>query len=441
MEAAPAYPVLDPLVGALDLAVALAVAFVGSRRPVTALAALIVIEPFALYRYVGGTTLTLPKAALLGAIAGVLVAAGSQAGKLFAPERHPAGAVLATAIVCFTAATALTYWHAAEHVPVIRETLKWVEYLAVFGLAAGAFALDPDEDAIALALTTIVTIVSLLAIAQLVVFPTSFYPIGERAIVRVAGPLEGPNQLAGYLGLALPMLAAALSFGRAHWTTAVALGLGSLALVLTLSRAGILATALAVTLAIWLGSHNRVRVSAVAAGAAAAGAIVLGIESFWAAHSAAALSHVVSNGEVQRSGGVGRRTQLWRGALALWREHPVFGIGAGNYEGEIGGVVGDPAIRTHANSWYLQSLVEGGIPLIVATAFLAAAAILVFVADARRHWLVGGTLAAGAGFVLHQATDYLVFYPKVGTLWFILLGIGAAAAMLLGSGDLRTETR
>ena len=41
--------------------------------------------------------------------------------------------------------------------------------------------------------------------------------------------------------------------------------------------------------------------------------------------------------------------------------------------------------------------------------------------------LVLGVLCAMAGMALHEVFDYMLFYPKVGLMFWLLLGIGAAA--------------
>ena len=110
----------------------------------------------------------------------------------------------------------------------------------------------------------------------------------------------------------------------------------------------------------------------------------------------------------------------------MWMRHPLLGVGAGNYELELPfyGVLG---VRTHANSWYLQSLAEGGALLFAATLAILATIAAAFAGALRRSpWILGAT-AASLAICLHQITDYLVFFPKVGMTWWLLLGIAAAA--------------
>jgi len=199
--------------------------------------------------------------------------------------------------------------------------------------------------------------------------------------------------------------------------------------VLTFSRAGLFGLIVAiVTLCVVGGARAWPALRPVAIGAVAG----IAGSAWWViyAHTPAVLR--LSLQPSLYAGGVGNRSELWAAAWRMWRTHPLFGVGAGNFELELPryGVFG---VRTHANSWYLQSFAEGGIVLFTATLALVAASIGAFLRRpilARLRdgspWVVAA-LAASLALALHQVVDYLVFYPKVAAAWWLLLGIGAAA--------------
>jgi O-antigen ligase len=125
------------------------------------------------------------------------------------------------------------------------------------------------------------------------------------------------------------------------------------------------------------------------------------------------------------AGGVGTRSELWHAAWTLWLRHPIFGVGAGNFELEIP-LTGLQGVRTHANSLYLQSLVEGGVFLFSATLWLVYTSIATFAREQLRSPFVLAAFAASIALALHQVIDLLTFYPKVGDEWWIAMGLGAA---------------
>jgi O-antigen ligase len=412
--------------GVLDVAlyalVLVAVALVTRRRPAYGVAGLIALVPFAFYRDVGHTTITLSKVALLGAIAGLaLRGAGIDA------LRRPAAARIVLAGLLVVAATALSIAHAEFAEPALRETLKACEYVALFATVVTAARADPSERPIRIAFAASLALVALLALAQELGGAPSGLWFAGHAIPRIAGPLEGPNQLAGYLGLALPVVVAFLLRSPTRFERA-AFALGSAALVLTISRAGVAAAIVAIAI-VAVRSPARGRRSALTVGAtgALAGLALLAFWGFAATHSLAGfdlLGRFSTLAEVAQPGSVGDRSQLWAAALVLWHRHPVFGIGAGNFEFELARA-GFPGLRTHANSLYLQALAEGGIVSFAATLALVAVSIVSF-ARRSREPLVVAAFAASVGFALHQIFDLLVFFPKVGELWWILLGLAAA---------------
>jgi O-antigen ligase len=241
--------------------------------------------------------------------------------------------------------------------------------------------------------------------------------INGHQLARIAGPLEGPNQLAGYFDIAIPLIFA-LAIDSPSLLMQAALFLMVLADVLTFSRGGALGAAAGV-LAVAITFRRQIfRPVVFMAMGLLIGEVIIGV----LAHSAA-IFRIWDNAVT--SGGVGTRTNLWRAAIGLWRQHTLFGVGAGNFELEIP-LTGLRGVRTHANSLYLQSLVEGGIPLFAATVWLTYVSIATFAKDRLRSPFVVAAFAASIALGLHQFFDLLVFYPKVGGWWWIVLGLGAA---------------
>lgn len=405
-------------------------ALVTRRRPALGVAALIVADPFALYRDVGDTTLTLPKVALVALLAGLFSRADARRRLIDAAgSRRARPLLLSAAFVALC--TALSIFQAEHRLPAVRETLKALEYLVLFVSVLVAMRVDPRESVVRIALAATLAAVTVAALSQEVLGAPSGFWFFNHPIPRIAGPLEGPNQLSGYLGIMLPVVAAFALLRRTSRAEILLLGLATMALVLTLSRAGTASAVLALVIVLVLAPSPRRRavVGTLMIGAAA-GLFVLVLYG-----STSLLARFSSVAEVERSGGVGTRGQLWHAAWQLWRQHPWLGIGAGNFELEISRV-GPAGIRTHANSLYLQSLVEGGAPLLAATLATVAASVLTFARGPLREPLVLGALAASVGLAAHQVFDLLVFYPKVGGMWWIVLGLGVAQL----AGASRTDT-
>jgi hypothetical protein len=71
----------------------------------------------------------------------------------------------------------------------------------------------------------------------------------------------------------------------------------------------------------------------------------------------------------------------------------------------------------------LQTAAEQGIIGVMAfTAFIGIALAYSF-KTWRSDWLVRGFVCGSALFLLHQIVDDLMFFPKVASMWWIVLGI------------------
>lgn len=403
-----------------------AVAVATRRRPAYGVAALIALVPFAFYRDIGMTTITFPKVALLATVAG-LVARRCDARAL----REPVTRTLVLCATAVAAATALSIAQAAHPAAAVRETGKSIEYLLIFATVAIAARTDPDDTPVRFAFAATSLVVSVLSILEVVTGAPSGFWMREHAIPRVAGPLEGPNQLSAYLSITLCVVAAFAIARKPLAAERFALPLGCAALALTISRAGVTTAlvGLAVVALVTRGRSTRFVPAAVLAGIGA-GVVLLaawGVALADRGGAFALLGRFSTFGDTLHGGGVGTRGELWSAALALWQDHPFFGIGAGNFERELGRV-GLPDVRTHANSLYLQALVEGGIPLLLATVASAFAPIVRFARGPFDRPFVVAALGASVALALHQIVDLLVFYTKVGDAWWILLALGAARA-------------
>ncbi|MGC9992436.1 MAG: O-antigen ligase family protein [Candidatus Cybelea sp.] len=414
---------LDPFSAVFFVAAFFAAAMLTVRRPAYGLCALLLATPIAFAHDLAATTITLPKCVLLGVLLGLT----TYTGVARALRRRPAP-LLATALACYIVATALSLLDATHPVAVIRETLKWVEYAGFFVAAFACYALDADDAVLAAAAAIAGIAVALSALVQEVAGAPSGLYIGAAIVPRIAGLLEGPNQLSAYCTIAVATLGAWALVRRTRLLD-VAVALVVFADVLTFSRAGIVSLPIVVAiLVLWAGRRAWPALAPAALGAIAgvSGAV------WWAiyAHTPGILR--VSLASSAYAGGVGNRGELWGAALRMWRDHPLLGVGAGNFELDLPeyGVYG---VRTHANSWYLQSLAEGGIVLFLATLAMVSASIGAFLEKplvsrlrAQPPWVIAA-LAASVALALHQTVDDFVFYPKVAGAWFLLLGIAAAA--------------
>lgn len=412
------YPPLDTIGLILYAAFFIAVTFLTMRRAVYGACILLAVAPFALYQEALGETITLSKVALLAVLLGLAAYRGA-----FAPLAARTPLRILTAGVFVLCATLLSFVHALHPVPVVRETLKLVEYLATFCAVVAAYRLDPDRTLVANVAAATALLVAILALAQELVGAPSGMWINGHVVPRIAGPLEGPNQLAGFLDITIPLvLALAITRPSVLYVTAAFFCVW--ADVLTFSRSGLIAAAIAcVIVLVTLRRSTGIALSTLVAG------IVCGIavDVAWAVHvhAGAATAFRLNSASTDYAGGVGNRRELWHAAITLWKRHPLFGVGAGNFELEIP-LTGLQGVKTHANSLYLQSLVEGGVAMICATLWLVYTSIAAFVRERLESPFILAAFAGSVALALHQVLDFLTFYPKIGVEWWILMALAAA---------------
>jgi O-antigen ligase len=418
----PPHYALGPLHIAFFLAIAIATGYLTYRRPSLGVGALIVCAPFAEARYILGTSITVPKAALIGFVVALIVHRTTLRVLAERPVR-----MLLLGFGAVLASIALSDVFALHHDVVGREFLKWVEYTLTFAAVVAGFAYDPDDRPIWIALMASGCFQCLEALYQICFGAASGVFIGSHNIPRVAGSLEGPNQFAGWLNLLLPVLFARMLSDRNRWLVATVI-LCTIAEVATLSRSGIVAAIVAGAVVLFVTRPSRRVGFSFAFGASIVAAILvvaglsLGLEA-----------RFFSLAEVSQPDHLGTRAILWKAALDLWRMSPLVGIGAGNFEFDVS-MVGHPEVQTHANSLYLQALSETGVVGLGAMLFLIWTVIATFARSFSRRPIVIGIFAGSVALALHQVFDDLWFFPKVAVFWAILLGIGVVE-VLQARGD------
>lgn len=402
--------------------VAIGTALLTRRRPALGIAALIVLAPLGLARYIGPTTMTLEKAGVIGLVVALLL----RRSRLAAFSTQAVRVVSLSFLATF-AATVASGMHADHLDVVVRETGKLVEYAVLFLTAMMAFASDPDDRPFWRGVEVSTFIVCVSAVAEYAIGAHSGILFHGTSVPRIAGFLEGPNQLAGWLEIVTPILLARAMVNRDRFLVALVV-FAFVVDVLTFSRAGIIALVFgsAIVLSVMRGPRRTV----VGAVLAALVAVVAG--TGYALRGALPLGYFSLDQAPQVADHLANRAELYRAAIALWHRSPVFGVGAGNYELELASV-GLPNVRTHANSLYLQALAEGGLLLATAIVLQIAGVLTTLGTSGIRRPLIVGTFAAVAALALHQIFDDLVFFTKVGSTYWLIIGVavGEIAAQRL----------
>lgn len=396
-------------------ACAVGVALLTRRRPALGVAALLVLAPFDLARYAGPTTITTLKAGLVG----MLVALAFSRPDVAAFRTFPVRAML-TAFAATLLAIALSAVHAQHLGAVVREAFKDGEYLLLFLGAVAAFATDPDDRPFWRMLELAVVLVCFSALAEYAIGAHSGIMLHGRSFPRIAGALEGPNQLAGYLDVALPVLVARALVHRDRMLAAV-IAVAALTDLLTISRAGIVGAALGVVVVLLVLRPFR----GTAWRFAAAVVLIVVLAAVVAVRAGVPTGYFSLDQTPQSGDHLANRSQLYHAAVVLWQSSPLVGVGAGNYEFDLP-QAGLPGVRTHANSIYLQSLAEGGLFGLAATIALFAVTIVTLARSGVRRPLVVGALGAAVALASHQIFDDLFFFPKVASAYWLVVGVAVA---------------
>lgn len=238
--------------------------------------------------------------------------------------------------------------------------------------------------------------------------------LAVEGVVRISGTFPHPNDLALYLVRVVPFAVALAIAYRARfdyrWLATAAIC--GAALLLTFSRGALVGAGIAVVLVAWWGRRRRLSAALGVAAVAVGGLLTL-----------TAGSRILS----LFSGGSGSaRVEIWRSALAMERDHPIFGVGLDQFLYQyapryVAPAAWDERFTSHPHNLILDVWLRLGIMGLV----VAAAYVVVVFRGARRairqRSCLGlaalGALVAGA---IHGMVDNGYFLPGLAlAFWFL----------------------
>lgn len=301
-------------------------------------------------------------------------------------------------------------------------------------------------------LVALATILSFLAIYQVLHHVATVWGVYHRQYVgRAVGTYYSPNNFSCLLELLIPLVLAYLLAGRLKVMNRVLLAYGGVmllaGLVLSLSRGGWMATAAGVvTTLLLLASHRHHRLLAggllvVLLGAGLGGGCWYLSRNPQAASVSVA---VIANPDDKAADNVRDwiiRKDMWRGGIAMWRDHPWFGVGPGHFTYRYSEYRPERMFLQpeHAHNEYVELLSDWG----VAGALLVLAGLGCFIAGLVETWphvqrseadfnrgnsnrfaFYAGACGALTALLVHSVMDFNLHIPAnalIALTWLALL--------------------
>lgn len=325
-------------------------------------------------------------------------------------------------------------------------------YLVFFPLTAAAVGTRDRAEGFVQILMFLGFAVALIAILQFYSWNGKIYWLRSTARPMVYGPFVNRNHLAGFLEMLIPLGAGYLAgqltgltpHGDTLWRRLInritrpestrllliffTLLVMGVALLLTLSRGGIVAFVSSMTLLGVLLSWRRGRRRRGLIPVALVGGILLSLTWFGIGPLVDRLS-TLRNAENDPS--VILRSAVWGDTLRMAGDTPWTGTGAGTFEKAFPPYKSFPnqLLFAHAHNDYLEWLSDNGV---VGTAVAAAA--LVWIAAVgirgllrRRHpavrGMLAGALAGALALMIHSASDFNLHIPSNALLFTALLSL------------------
>jgi O-antigen ligase len=319
-------------------------------------------------------------------------------------------------VLLFILVAVLSATQAIRPLKSAKDIFQMVEYFVVVFML---FANAPDVKQVPKLLNAFMFVASLIVLFGLVQY---FSP--GIADFRVCATFGNRNVFGGYLSLAVPLMAGVALYETAWWRKAWLLTIVALSLLITLSGAAMLAMVLALSLLFLLRGKGYFL-------ACAAALIIIHILILpnLPRHNDRVLNDSVRLYDDKND--VALRYTEWQAATVMIEEHPLLGVGIGNYQDNIGGYFGvlprpTGTVEPDSENLYLVLAASMGLPGLAC--FLGI--LLTFAALAARHYFtVADPRARGLALGLMGALGCF----SICCIWNPLLvrGIGVQLAIIM----------
>jgi O-antigen ligase len=425
-----ALAVLLPPTLSIVLVIGIAVFCYFLQRPYLSLYAIAFAVPFESVKNLnfGGLNVTITNVMVFSVAAGILSRNMAMGSVKLGPMPWRRALVIYGAVLFFSIA------QATDYVSSFKEMLKWGQLL--FAYIGGVTLLQTRKDMRTMLMVIFAAAMceSAVGVLQAVLHsgPSSF---GRGGFLRSSGTFDQPNPFAGYLNTVFPLALTCLAFNifprKYMWWVVIVLGVGLLG---SLSRGAQLGTVVALLV---MGTVVSPRVRQWIPHLAVVAFLFIALLSVGIIPESIAgpLAQGLGIGGVDVANptpdnwSVAERLAHMEAGINMWLDHPIFGVGIGNYPAQypkyqVAPVWGPPL--GHAHNYYINIAAEAGVFGFVAFIALLVSAFQICVRAVRKSpdWLgraVGlGALGVITAFAVHEFFDDLFVHGMEAQLGLIM---------------------
>ena len=336
----------------------------------------------------------------------------------------------------------------AHAVPsVLKQTLRWLEWVLAVWFASQALPAGREARWVAMGMVVLAVLAAAAGLVQTAAGPQAgmnagleLFTLGQGAVMRAYSTFGHPNQFAAYLIVVIPVaFILAAQAGPGRWAWVAALAVLSAALICTFSRGAWLGALFGYGMTVVLAARwtRRTAFRAILLSLAVAALLAAAFHfGPWPKLRAAAYARLNSYVTPGQDDSAHFRQVCMQTAVSMARKHFWLGFGAGEYDRNIRGYFDETyyaweAINKHLHNLYLQVLVETGVLGLASFLALLAYYLTVLARSGRvlpggwERLLVGAALAASLAFFVHNLFDVLTAYGR-GLPLALTLGLGLA---------------